>query len=707
MESLHSSSDDSVDKSNAFDKFGPRLFGAKKNIKPGEVEKAKLVSKGSLRRPTPETPKAGPVKATFMKQNDFPPTVAQPTKPAPPPTQPNPSALQPPKPPVAEKPKGLAVKSKDLPSAPKMEPVALTRQPIPAQKPNAWQQSNVGEAKPEKPVPVPRPKPSDLLPSQQLQAADRKKILQQARRFPLMRGALEYIGKNRAEGERARVQVKNLQILSELFSTGHHGLLQLSLEDKSLAVLHPYLRGEKDLSTDKDKIGKLLQQAASDVETDYKARKAEFDKKMKNAAPPVSKRLLEKQVDLHKRKQLVRAWAAEQSDIEASDAILKGELEKSDTSVYQFSGARGGKSIAFYKEGVNRAPSNPSATAKMEKLVYDMASFFPFVKDFATTGTIKIPTKAAGGSGEEMLLLKGGELTRKNNLASRAGSFQPAQEGESLKQFKKSGKDLSLDAAIEGNLIILLFGMWDAHDTNLIISGDRNVKFFDNTRSMPPSNEVIKLSWGVIIPACRNELLELRSNEIPFDASTREKIKAKIEEYKKCADQLCQFLELEVTQKSLDALPPGWVDKKAMLDAFKERVERLEKAINDPEVKNLRDLNFAVFPENKFFALLTAVGQISSSILQGKPLDAKEICRKSASEVGQYTVRELMVTMTAYQFNVGFLKKMCTQFSYEDLVNYIIKHPQDFLASSQSEADTIAWQMEQDYARKAKNDFKD
>ncbi len=229
--------------------------------------------------------------------------------------------------------------------------------------------------------------------------------------------------------------------------------------------------------------------------------------------------------------------------------------------------------VAFHKQTL---PDQPAQY--MEKIMYDLAGI-------AGMGDMFAPT-----------------------LADEEGSIQAPISGMTLLEFfAKFDKDAlpegqkkpQMPTLIDATLATTVFGMFDAHANNIFVTQDGNLKFFDNTRSMPHSNNFV-INRGAVFPSYRSgtflhpfSFVKLRDNDV-------EKIKKKISEIKANVAEIEKYLNESSVQNQL---PIGWFDTKLSLAAMKERIENMEKALESQDV-HLYDLIFAANSDYKFQLLL-------------------------------------------------------------------------------------------------------
>lgn len=252
---------------------------------------------------------------------------------------------------------------------------------------------------------------------------------------------------------------------------------------------------------------------------------------------------------------------------------LTGEnAGKSHVGVYQVQDTTG-QGIAFYKEGIGRI---------MEGLIPSLADILGYGDLFTTTVLF-----------EEPQIEKGKE-----------GGLQPALTGGDLRD-PPEGKP-TRSQLTQATLASLVFGMWDAHEKNIRFDNDGNLKFFDNARSLPHSNESIMWAATPRLPYA-SALLGLQGSYADLTKEELKEIRRSIGTNLENFSQMEKFLNDPSVKNKLNQLPPRWLNVEEALSSMKERLENMQKALSSEKVSNLRDLVFAAFPQLKFMAALQVI----------------------------------------------------------------------------------------------------
>jgi|694.fasta_scaffold26243_8 hypothetical protein len=307
-----------------------------------------------------------------------------------------------------------------------------------------------------------------------------------------------------------------------------------------------------------------------------------------------------------------------------------------------------GEIFGYYKEG----KGGKEDSGKMEKLMYEFAVVAGLEHSFAPTGLVEL-------------------------VEDRRGSYQPAIEGQRLDQClsQEEQPDFPHEHVIEGTLTSVLFGTADVTPQNLFYQKAKGKNkggfiFYDNTRSMVSSNEVIKKRLN-LYPPYRSALLGLVESYESLSKEELATLKEQIADYKKKAIAIEKYINLPSTKTKLSALPPGWWGTASEeVKAMHERLNRMEKAVDQGEVDNLRDLVFAAFPEMKFFMALEMMSYETDtpelSLMQTMPTsltraDVNDLERLSAMSLGSLPIEQLIYQCGIYGFDVGKIEQMCQE----------------------------------------------
>lgn len=310
---------------------------------------------------------------------------------------------------------------------------------------------------------------------------------------------------------------------------------------------------------------------------------------------------------------------------------------------------------AYYKVGRH----GEEATGKMEKLIWDISQILGLEEFFVATGV--------------------------TNILKARGGIQPAQEGTIL---LTSSKKLQRQEVLNGILVSIVFGMFDAHSSNIFITKENKIKFFDNSRSMTHSNDYINRSFG-IAPAYRCALLDLPQAKEDLQPQEIAALKEKLKDIEGKLPQLKRFLAANKT--ALQKLPPGWLDADRAFTAMEERLKGIRKEVETRPVMKAEDL---ANPEYRF--------AFASSYLNAR-LNKESLRIKSPHNlVGGLYLDSIWKTLTSKGYDLSLLKSWSDTLSFDALARKI---EADFAQLKTGSADNKAFMETR--AKQAALDLKD
>ncbi|MDP1834821.1 MAG: hypothetical protein Q8K75_02725 [Chlamydiales bacterium] len=313
----------------------------------------------------------------------------------------------------------------------------------------------------------------------------------------------------------------------------------------------------------------------------------------------ITESALANQAKLQQVKRDGRAWLLKQENEVAALGTSVNIVKK----VYDNSG----KLIGYYKIGAKEE----SAASAMEHFMYDAAVVMGMERRFVPTGRIGMITKqdvSNSSDGKEVGIIDDqGDfhtITLETHVFDRPmGSIQVAHEGQTLHQLLADQKDLSKEETIIGVTTQIGMGMFDAHGSNVLVDAGGRISFFDNSRSLPQTNRPMAWAGKVILPFRSGFLRSDRVYE-PLTEEDRRLLRNEAALWKERVGELRDFVDLSSSKARLESLPVGWWNSKNVLAAMSERVEGMERAVSDPNVRNLRDFTFACYPDLKFYGVL-------------------------------------------------------------------------------------------------------
>lgn len=270
---------------------------------------------------------------------------------------------------------------------------------------------------------------------------------------------------------------------------------------------------------------------------------------------------------------------------------------------------------AFFKVGAE----NEEGCGVMETLIWDLAVLLAVEKLFVPTGETKIYFR--GGLPAKSLLQwnQNGKL-RKTYIKDvpLKGSIQPTQKGCTLDHYIYVAKTPTSNIArlklIHATAASILFGMYDTHGMNIFVTTKDELKFFDNTRSLPNGNRWIhrdKKNTTVF----RSSLLELPEMYEPLNLMEHVELTALIEKYNHKMSIVRKYFESWRGQRMVKRLPPGWLNLKNALTAMRERLFLMEISLENPKINNLRDLIMTSIPSYRFSFAITTIHTFTKKLL--------------------------------------------------------------------------------------------
>jgi len=270
--------------------------------------------------------------------------------------------------------------------------------------------------------------------------------------------------------------------------------------------------------------------------------------------------------------------------------------------------------VAFFKQGNGNEP----AVGIIEKLMWQIANALGLEPFLAATSQTQLWTKFQLKNEAEKLSMPclaknieqiftwntAGDLEKVWAIGSgRQGGIQLGLKGTTLKDYIENQLEktqIPRDQIILATLVLLILGMYDAHTNNIIVDEQGNLKFFDNTRSMPHSNGCI-LRGNQLQASFRSGLLQLQESYTPLTESEILQLKNTLATCKSRLDLV------KVAMQSTAKLPPGWLNAENAMAALKERINCLEIALDNPKITSLSELSLASQPHLRMIAAMTII----------------------------------------------------------------------------------------------------
>lgn len=405
----------------------------------------------------------------------------------------------------------------------------------------------------------------------------------------------------------------------------------------------------------------------------------------RRASSPVTKEDIVTQAHVLAAERLARQWEASRADVKPFGDTTNPVYKMFETSTLGVSD----QPFGFLKKG-------DKASAIMETFMWEAASKMGVQDQFAITRNLSNPRMSSGTNVPAPKMIDShGKLVEQVPVS---GSVQPAIEGESLGHYlvSQSNREIQKEEIIKANLTALCFGMFDAHIDNLRLDPSGNIKFFDNARSLPSGNGI--LSWNdKLIPSYRPGLLALPGAHETLSSEERQQIKAQITAFK---EQLPRFAAYIRESPSLKELPKGWLNQEESLSAMRERLERMDAAIDNPKVQTLRDLTMTVIPESRFFFALELVLNTD----EGEKASPKSV-QYACAAIGSKPMDELLSKAQDKGIDLKKIQELSKQdISIETLTTELSKLPRD---ASKVSNETAKKAILKEYRAQAKVDMKD
>ncbi len=419
-----------------------------------------------------------------------------------------------------------------------------------------------------------------LFMKQNMPAGKGMQIVAQAAKYPIMRQAVEEIRENLDKWDDS----------SELKETISGQLQRLAALSNNMAEAAKHSEEALMLFSDP---GPILR-----TDLPLKERLKEFepgDQLQKRESLPVTKKAIELQAELHRTMREGKVWASRQTTLTPQG--------KSVNKVFKIYKQNEPEITAFFKLG----SGDEEGAGRMEKLMWDMAVLLGLEGQFVPTGETALRTESElKGGGQKVMSWEENLDLRQVNEAkeSKKGGIQVAQKGATLGDLKDTTKIERREVA-NGILASVVFGMFDAHWSNIFVTQGGEIKFFDNTRSFPNSNGFIRRGPKDIISSFRCALLDLPQASEPLTAEELKDLRAQVDSFKQKSGKIWEFLNSPQTQAILGKLPPGWIDVKGAFDALQTRVDLLDEALKKGSIKTGLDIALQSLPDYKFTYALT------------------------------------------------------------------------------------------------------
>lgn len=440
------------------------------------------------------------------------------------------------------------------------------------------------------------------------------------------------------------VQHKNLLILEQTLSKlNNSNYFHTILSDNLKETLQPFVAG--DLYFDQNTLTQI-EKAPKEHLNPIKYLK-ELAEQRKSS--PISSKAIQQQAELFLASRL------------ADEGKLIVPLIESRNQVYRLfpKGETPSKEVAFFKISPTDSRDNLSAAGKMEAFMYDIAVIMGQEELFT-------PTK------EKALLWEKKENENKliTKLRGIQGSVQPTVQGQLLLDYLRNPtQQVPIDRRVllKTVLAVIVFGMYDAHQANIFVDPKGNLKFFDNTRSLPHSNGTLLLDSArddsfLLKPSFRVSLVALAGCYEGLSDPDRLLLQTELANYKARFPTLIRYLKSQ--KNRIATLPKGWFRSQAVLSSMNERLQSVEAALQNPSVKSLRDILMDSLPEFKY---LGAIAVLTEGLSQNNFKKDQKIENTTLNEMQQKYLKDVsliepLIARASMFLRINFqeFRKACT-----------------------------------------------
>lgn len=239
-------------------------------------------------------------------------------------------------------------------------------------------------------------------------------------------------------------------------------------------------------------------------------------------------------------------------------------------------------------------------TALIEKLAWDMAQILGHEEYFAPTGVIKFDSTST-----EML---DGEINKRrfSSLEADCVSYQ-TDSGTLLKQNLNL---LSLEGFDDVFSLILIYGMYDSHNNNILAKNGKPI-FFDNPRICPPTNIFLSNCYGHMFPL-RLEFIGYDRASKAMTAESRAYILNRVNTTLSKLGTLKNYLNDPFVQTKYEALST-WVDAEKSMNAMEARLTSMKIELESDKSVTYNDLVYAIYPKVKLYTALLLKGMLHTN----------------------------------------------------------------------------------------------
>lgn len=230
----------------------------------------------------------------------------------------------------------------------------------------------------------------------------------------------------------------------------------------------------------------------------------------------------------------------------------------------------------------------------LEKLSWNVAQLLGHEAFFSPTNSVKFFESKTTS-------LKDGEL--QTIYHKSCGEIPFASYQIDSGSILRDSEDLLCDSTFDDIFsLILIYGMYDSHNNNILLKNGRPV-FFDNARILPPTNKFLYNSFGYMFPL-RLELMGHPKAFLAIKDESRNRILDRVNDALSRLSKLKAYLHDPLIQIQFEALPISWFDPDKSLDALEERLSIMKKTLERSDKMTYNDLVYAIYPTLKLYTAL-------------------------------------------------------------------------------------------------------
>lgn len=294
--------------------------------------------------------------------------------------------------------------------------------------------------------------------------------------------------------------------------------------------------------------------------------------------------------------------------------------------------------------GFIKVSKNPDENAsRYELIAFAIADSLGLANQFAATKAVSIK-----GKNEEVVEHKGLDTIIKSVLKLdkqsknvQKASFQAPLEGHLLAEYVddlRHWNEISHGQLTRAILTASILGNYDLHLNNLIMTRE-GIKFFDNTRSMPNGQGFVR-HGTMVLPTTRNALIIHPDSSKKYTPAQIEELKLRIQQLKRYAEKdMMGLVNSQMFQEEVEKLPKHWLDIKKSSALILQRINAIEKGLNEGKITCASDIMIVADPTVKFSALALMLEPSWAQYLGRGAIDQQDLF----ADAGMYSLEALVV----------------------------------------------------------------